>query len=176
MDYTNIFVILFITGTLINFILDFTLNRISYRHRNKHGTEIPQELEGLVEQEKLEKTVAYKNARYYLWIPNVIVKTVLTLVLVLCGFYNWLYMLLWNWTGSMFLTVLLFVFLSSIPGALLSLPFDLYSEFKIEKDFGFSKMTLGMWIGDQIKEFIISAVITVPLLAAAVFLMTHVSS
>ena len=176
MDYSNIFVILFISGTIINFILDFTLNQISYRHRIKHGKEIPVELEGAVEVEKLEKTVAYKNARYFLWIPSAVLKTILTFVLVLSGFYNWLYMLLWTWTGNIYITVLLFVLLSSIPGEVLSLPFELYSEFKIEKDFGFSKMTLGMWIADEIKGFVVGCVIGIPLLCAAVFLLTHLSS
>lgn len=176
MDYSNIFVILFISGSIINFSLDFFLNRVNYRHRLNHGLEIPPELQGLVEEDKLRKTVAYKNARYYLWIPKAILNVVLSLLLVLCGFYNWLYMLLWTWSGSLFVTVLLFVFISSIPAALLNLPFDLYSEFKIEKDFGFNKMTPGMWIADEIKELIVSAMIGVPLIWAAVLLMTHLPS
>ena len=176
MDYTNIFVIIFLFGTLSDFIIDQALEAGNFFYRRKHGTDIPAELEGLVEKEKLEKTVAYKNARYFLWIPRVIIKTLLSLFLVLSGFYALLYMLLWNWTENFYLTVLLFFFISSIPAAIIDLPFALYREFKIEKDFGFSKMTLGMWIMDAIKELIVSLFLMVPLLCAAVFLLSHLSS
>ncbi|MBP5358583.1 MAG: M48 family metallopeptidase [Treponema sp.] len=176
MDYTNIFIIIFLLGTLSDFIIDQALEAGNFFYRRKHGTDIPAELEGLVEKEKLEKTVAYKNARYFLWIPRITIKTVLSLVLLLSGFYVWLYMFFWNWTGNFYLTVLLFSLVSSIPAAVIDLPFELYREFKIEKDFGFSKMTLGMWIMDSIKELIVSLVLMVPLLCAAVFLLSHLST
>ena len=61
---------------------------------------------------------------------------------------------------------MLFLILGGIPGALLSLPFALYSEFGIEKHFGFSNMTLGMWI---------NMLIMIPLLLAMIGLFKYAS-
>ena len=43
--------------------------------------------------------------------------------------------------------------------SMLNLPFSIYSTFVIEEKYGFNKMTPGIFIGDQIKKFIIILVI-----------------
>ena len=72
--------------------------------------------------------------------------------------------------GTSFLSFLLFMILSSIPSTLISIPFDLYNEFVLEKKFGFSKMTFKLWIADQIKGLLLSMILIVLLtLVASVF-------
>jgi len=173
MDFTNIFVILYIVGTLSDFILGQVLEFVSYLNRCSYGLEIPSELEGLVEKSSLEKTVSYKNACYRLWIPRNILSSVLNAFLLLSGVYSWVFTLLWTWSGNIYRTSIIFVLFSSLPGELLDLPFALYREFKIEKDFGFSNMTLKMWIADELKGFVLNLVLIVPLVCAAVAILTH---
>lgn len=182
MDFTNIFVILFLVGTLSDFLLDQILELVNFIHRKKHGAEIPETLQGLeslqghIEKDVLEKTVAYKNARYKLWLPRHILSTGLTLILVLCGFYPMIFSSIQKWTGNVYLASMLFMLLSSLPDTILDLPFSLIREFKIEKDFGFSKMTFRMWISDAVKSAVVSLVVAVPLICAAIFLLSHASS
>lgn len=175
MDFSNIFVIIFLAGTAFSFLLDMILERIDFSFRKKHGREIPAILSGYVDSETLEKTCLYEDAKYKLWIPSVILEVFLSLYLVLCGFYPAVFARIWTWTNNSFFVAALFLILGGIPGALLSLPFALYSEFGIEKQFGFSNMTIGMWIADEVKGFFINLVIMTPLLLAMIGLFKYAS-
>ena len=59
----------------------------------------------------------------------------------------------------------------SLIGGLLELPFEWYSHFRIEQRFGFNKMTTRLWIGDTLKNLLVSALIGVPLIAMVLWLM-----
>lgn len=60
------------------------------------------------------------------------------------------------------LTMLIFTAISTI----ISLPFDYYHTFVIEKRFGFNKQTFGLWISDKIKSWVLTLIIMPPILAA----------
>lgn len=173
MNYSNVFVILFLAGTFYDFFINQLLEFIDWSFRKKHGTEVPKELEGHVDSEKLKQVCAYEDAKYFFWIPKNIVNMIISVALVVSGFYVWVFNLSWDWTSNVYLTILLFVFLSSIPSTVLMIPFKLYREFKIEKKFGFSNMTLKMYILDSIKETLVSLLIAVPLILAAVAFIGH---
>ena len=175
MDFSNIFVLIFLGGTVFSFLLDMILERIDFSFRKKHGREIPEILSEQVDFQTLDKTCRYEDAKYNLWIPSIILEVLLSLYLVFCGFYPALFAWIWSWTNNSFFAAMLFLILGGIPGALLSLPFALYSEFGIEKHFGFSNMTFGMWLGDEIKEFFINLVIMAPLLLAMTALFKYAS-
>ena len=51
-------------------------------------------------------------------------------------------------------------------GAVLELPFEWYSTFRLEQRFGFNRMTWRLWLADTAKGVAIGALIGVPLLAA----------
>lgn len=175
MNFKNIFVIFFIAGTLFDFLLNEFLDFLDYKFRKKHGTEIPPELEGFIDEETLKKTCAYEDASYFAALPHNIISLALTFILVLSLFYVFVYNKSFSFTGgNPYLTILLFAFFVSLPGTILSVPFELYDEFKIEKKFGFSNMTLKMWIFDQVKSLLLSLVLGVPLLLIAVAFMEHI--
>lgn len=176
MQFTNIFVILFLAGTGFNFVVNELLEYIDYRHRVKEGCKVPKELFGYMDSKLLKKTCEYENEKYFLFIPRHVAGFILTLVLVLSGFYVMLFNNLFYYLKNIYLTLIGFSFLANLPSSILSLPFDLYGEFCIEKKYGFSNMTLKMWFVDEIKSLIVSLVITIPLLLIAIFLLLHASS
>ena len=175
MDFSNIFVIIFIVGTIFSFLLEMLLERIDFSFRKKHGREIPEIVSSYVDSDTLNKTCLYEDAKYRLWIPSSILETLLSFYLVFCGFYPVLIERIWTWTDNSFFAAILFLILGGVPGALLSLPFALYSEFGIEKHFGFSNMTLGMWVADEIKGFFVNMMIMIPLLLAMIGLFKYAS-
>jgi STE24 endopeptidase len=175
MDFSNIFVIIFIVGTIFSFLLEMLLERIDFSFRKKHGREIPEIVSSHVDSDTLNKTCLYEDAKYRLWIPSSILETLLSFYLVFCGFYPVLIERIWTWTDNSFFAAILFLILGGVPGALLSLPFALYSEFGIEKHFGFSNMTLGMWVADEIKGFFVNMLIMIPLLLAMIGLFKYAS-
>ena len=173
MDFSNIFVLIFLAGTAFSFLLDMILERIDFSFRKKHGREIPEILTGEIDSETLEKTCLYEDAKYRLWIPSTILELLLSLYLVFCGFYPALLERIWTWTSNSFFAAFLFLILGGIPGALLSIPFALYSEFGIEKHFGFSNMTFGLWLLDEIKGLFVGLLLGAPLLLAMTALFKY---
>ena len=58
----------------------------------------------------------------------------------------------------------MFMILLTIIQQLLNLPFSIYSTFGIEEKYGFNKMTVGTFVKDQLKTFILTALFTAILL------------
>lgn len=55
--------------------------------------------------------------------------------------------------------------------AVLELPFEWYRTFRIEQRFGFNRMSLGLFLGDQLKGLLVGALVGLPLLAAVLWVM-----
>lgn len=60
---------------------------------------------------------------------------------------------------------LIFLLLVTLVGTVMSLPFELYSTFRIEKRHGFNKQTYGLFFSDKIKSLILTCVIGGPFVA-----------
>jgi STE24 endopeptidase len=176
MQLNNVFVILFFIGTGISLCLNQFLEYTDYKFRKIHGNDIPSELADVVDREKIAKTVLYEDSKYKLWIPSSLLSTVLDIFLLASGFYPWLFFSFWNLTSNIYGTVILFAFIISIPAGLIAIPFSLYQEFVVEKKFGFSTMTVKLWIVDELKSLLLSAVVSVLLLAVMTFLFEHAAS
>lgn len=90
-DFYNAFIIVFLAGTIVSFLINQFLEWIDFRERCRSGGEIPSVLKNIPESscfdfEKLRKICAYKNAKYFAWIPSSVLGTALSLVLVCTGF------------------------------------------------------------------------------------------
>ena len=55
----------------------------------------------------------------------------------------------------------------SIPG----LPFEWWSQFRIEEKFGFNKSTVALWVSDQLKNLMLAIILAFPLLWALLSLV-----
>ncbi len=170
-DFTNIFIIVFVAGTAATFLFNQLLEYLDFRARCKNGGNVPEvlkKIEGaaeLFDGEKLKKIAEYENAKYFLWLPSSLCGVALTLALVLCGFYPWIFGIVTKITGmphnflSVFTCYLLFSILAGIPEEIIGMPFALYREFSIEKRFGFSKMTVKLWLQDMVKDTVIGLIL-----------------
>ncbi len=183
LDFGNVFVSLFLVGSFASFILSHVLEFIDYRSRLKNGGVVPEILRKypeaeVLDGEKLKRITEYKNAKYFTWTLHSVLSFLLKLCLVVFGFYVFLYNLMVSWfgepttVGRLFLSFLLFSLLSGIPDTVIDLPFSIYDEFKLEKRFGFSNMTVKLWLVDGIKNIIMSLLLSVMLtgIASALFI------
>jgi STE24 endopeptidase len=59
----------------------------------------------------------------------------------------------------------------AVIGALLDLPFELYSTFRIEQRFGFNRMTWKLYLADMLKGAIIGTLIGLPIAALMLWIM-----
>ena len=170
---SQIFFLLFLVGTSLDFLLDQWLEYIDYRHRKKHGREIPAEFAAYVDAATVEKTCQYEDAKYLFWVPKHILGLAITFALVFSGFYPFVFSVVRGWTQSSFLIALLFAVLAGLPETIVGIPFRLYREFVIEKRFGFSTMTVRLWLLDELKGLLVGTVLGIPLLFAMIFVLEH---
>ncbi len=59
----------------------------------------------------------------------------------------------------------------AVIGGLIELPLEWVSTFRIEHNFGFNRMSLGLWLADQAKGALLAALIGLPLAALVLWLM-----
>lgn len=187
-NFSNPFVLIFLIGTIASFLIHHFLEFIDYKARKKNGGTLPKELQeipaaNVFDQEKLKKISEYENAKYFAWIPSSVCNLVLDFALILFGFYPFIFDKIClvsgfpSSIGSCFVCFFLFMIISSIPGEILSIPFSLYREFVVEKRFGFSKMTFKLWIIDNLKEGILSIILSALLtIVASIFFVKCPSS
>jgi len=64
-----------------------------------------------------------------------------------------------------------FVILINTFGVFKEIPFKIYSAFVLEERHGFNKQTAGFFIKDQIKAYLISQIISVPIIAAIIYIV-----
>jgi STE24 endopeptidase len=55
--------------------------------------------------------------------------------------------------------------------AIVDLPLEAWSTFRIEQRHGFNRMTLGLWLGDQLKQAVVGLLIGGPIAALILWLM-----
>ncbi len=58
-----------------------------------------------------------------------------------------------------------------VVGAVLEMPFEWYSTFRLEQRFGFNRMTWRLWLADTAKGIALGAAVGIPLLAAVLWIM-----
>lgn len=182
-NLSNPFVLIFLCGTIATFLINHFLEFIDFRARSKNGGSIPTVLQNIplatetFDTEKLKNICAYENAKYFKWCLSSVFTVALDLALVIFGFYPFVFYFVCGITGfpsgigNSFCAFFLFMILTAVPSFVLDLPFSLYSEFVLEKKFGFSNMTLKLWITDTIKSMILGLILMVLLtfVAALVF-------
>ena len=165
------FVLIFLCGTIATFLINHFLEFIDFRARAKNGSKIPEVLQTIpiaeetFDTEKLKNISAYEDAKYFKWCVSSAFTTLLDLALVIFGFYPFVFDFVCGITGfpsgigNSFCAFLLFMIITAVPSFIIAIPFSLYSEFVLEKKFGFSNMTLKLWITDTIKSMIISLIL-----------------
>ena len=181
-DFSNIFIIVFLAGSVITAALSFMLEAIDYKARKRNGGILPDILKkypesSVFDEEKLKRITEYENAKFFAWIPRYTLAFLLKIVLVLFGFYIFIYNLVISWfgepvtVGKTILCFMVFSILSGLPENILNLPFDLHREFVLEKRFGFSNMTFKLWLADQIKNIIVGFILMFMLISVASVLL-----
>jgi len=111
-----------------------------------------------------ERSVRYSRHRGALAAVSVALSAATVLLLLLTGWLGRLQALSDSLRLPSALRGVLFVYAVSLLFALMELPLGLYSQFGVERRFGFNRMTAGMFIADTLKSLAVNAVLLSPLL------------
>ncbi|XP_071735928.1 CAAX prenyl protease 1 homolog [Rutidosis leptorrhynchoides] len=139
---------------------------------------LPKTLEGVISQEKFEKSRAYSIDKSNFHFIHEFVTIVMDSAILLFGVLPWF----WNKSGDILESVGLDVeseiyhTLAFLAGVMIwsqitDLPFSLYSTFVIEERHGFNKQTFWLFIRDMIKGMILAVIIGPPVVAAIILIV-----
>ncbi len=164
-----IIIVIFLAETILTKVLWY-LNTTRWSH------ELPEELSGIYDEKKYEKSQKYEKAKYkFGWIASIPTFFIMLAILV----FGWFWALdefLRQYTQNTILLALWFFGIISIVSTIVSLPFSYYATFVLEEKFGFNKMTRWLFFSDAIKGLFLSALIGWPLLALIVWIYSIVGA
>ncbi|XP_050083253.1 CAAX prenyl protease 1 homolog [Anopheles aquasalis] len=140
---------------------------------------VPKDLQNVMDQETFEKSRVYGLDKANFGIFRTIVcDVVIALLELYCGFIA----LIWARSvqiadriglnaASEIQVGCIFVLVLQTLGVMKEMPFRIYGTFVLEERHGFNKQTAGFFVKDQIKGFIVSMVLTIPIVAALIYIV-----
>ncbi|MEN9689199.1 MAG: Protease HtpX [Pseudomonadota bacterium] len=171
MNISMTFTIAFSILLLLNLGLKLWLAGRQMRHVAHHRSAVPADFQSVIDLPTHQKAADYTLAKLRLGHWDMAIDAVLLLAWTLLGGLSLLDTLLMTWIGPGMLQQLALVLGFMLIGGVLNLPVSWYQTFKVEQQFGFNKMTMGLWISDLIKGAVVGLVLGLPLIWAVLFLM-----
>lgn len=137
----------------------------------RFGLTVPPEFEGQIDKALLEKVQGYEVEKTRFSFISSIFGNILAIIFIFGGLLNifnsWVVSLNWSFV----LDGMVFFLLLSYANTFLSIPFSLYSTFKIENKYGFNTMTPKLWFFDFLKSLLISTILTGIIVAIGLWLI-----
>ncbi len=172
MTETTIYTILLIIITF-----DFALERtLSYLNDKTAKNPIPQELAGIYDEEKYNKSQKYNFISGRFGALSATFSFLLTLSALYFGWFGMLDKWLRGFSPFEPVTTLLFFGVLFIISDFISTPFSWYKTFIIEEKFGFNKMTQKTFWVDKIKGYLLTIIIGGILLSLLIYLVMAMGS
>ncbi|MCX8094807.1 MAG: M48 family metallopeptidase [Caldisericia bacterium] len=161
--------IIFILIILISNFWDLLLNNLNLKHSIKKGKDVPDILKDTIKEETLQKSINYLKDKTNLLNIEIIIKTILIiigLIYIFPFFENIAIKITYteSFKNYTFYQSIIFFLLTGVYIILIDLPFDIFFTFKIEKKYGFSKISPKLYITDKLKILILSIIIGLPIL------------
>jgi STE24 endopeptidase len=162
-----------ITGVFLLWNLEFAASLLNIK---AFPNSVPKALEGLMDQEKLDKARDYLQINVRFGIIQSTVSMVVLLIFWILGGFGWLDGFARSFSASPVVVGLIFLSLLMLGQSLISLPFSIYDTFVIEQKFGFNRSTIKTFIMDRLKGLLLGAVIGLPLAAAVLWIFGNVAN
>jgi len=120
---------------------------------------LPDEFKGYYDEVKYKKSQNYLKTNTGFSLIKSTLMTILIVVFIVVGGFNWLDGLARSFNQGPVITGLIFLCILLLINLVISFPFSIYHTFVIEEKFGFNKTTVKTFILDLIKGIIISLII-----------------
>ncbi len=148
-------------------------------HVRAHRASVPPEFNDVITLSAHQKAADYTTEKVRLGIVENLLESALLLVFTIGGAIFLIDQLAANINGASGFSYgrgLLLIFGVMAISSIISMPFDLYRTFGIEAKYGFNKITFKLYVLDALKGILLSAVIGIPLLLVAFWLMEKMGS
>ncbi len=164
-----VFIILFTAGALFRWFLTY----LNVRHLRQYGHRVPDVFRDEIDEATLARMSDYAANSSRFGAVEHFFNDAVTLIILLSGFLPLLVGFILSWELNVILSGLIFFGILALISSILDIPFSLYSTFVIEKKYGFSTITLKLWLADLIKSLLISAILMGILLGAMLALIRY---
>lgn len=153
--YSTIFYVI-----ILIILADYIFERwLAYLNSKSRGTDLPAELKGIYDQDKLQKAINYDTVSSKFGnITSSFNVLVILLTLFLFGF-AFVDFIVGQFTGNPIFKALLFFAIIGFISDIINTPFSVYDIFVIEEKFGFNKMTPKLFILDKLKSWLLSLIV-----------------
>ena len=169
----------FCTALLLSLAIKLWLASRQMRHVHAHRAQVPAPFDATIPLDAHQRAADYTIARTRFGMLSESFSTAVLVGWTLLGGLDALNIQLRNavlpWGGEMVYQLALFGAFGLI-SALLEMPLEWYKTFRIEQRFGFNRMSLGLFLGDQAKGLLVGGVVGLPLLAAVLWVMQATGS
>jgi STE24 endopeptidase len=152
-------------------VLDFLFeNYLEYLNTKRMGAKIPDELQGIYDEEKYARQQAYQKENHRFGMISGTFSFLVTLAMF--AFYGFAFVdsIVWNIASHAILAALLFFGIIMFASDIITMPFSVYDTFVIEEKYGFNKTTPKTFVLDQVKGWVLGAIIGGGLLALIIFI------
>ncbi len=155
---------IFVVALLAKMGMELLLEALNRSHVRQHADQAPDALKDVMDAETFSKSNKYTLAKSRLGSFELLYDAIIVGVVILSGWLPDLFVWWSAWLGdATWSSALFLVFLTVLLG-IPNLPFEYYSQFKLEEKFGFNRSTVKLWIADKLKGAAIGFVIGFPLL------------
>lgn len=137
----------------------------------KFGSTIPPEFESITDENLMKKVQEYETDKTRFSFVSSIFSNVITVIFFFGGLLDIYNSKVASLNLSFILSGWLFFILLSYGSQFLSIPFSLYSTFKIENKYSFNTMTPKLWVSDFIKSLIISTIMMSVVILAGLYII-----
>ncbi|MDL1958716.1 MAG: M48 family metallopeptidase [Deltaproteobacteria bacterium] len=151
---------------IIHYLLDLVSDWLNVQHVS---TELPEEFKDYYDAEKYRQSQNYlrEGTRFGICVDTF--QTLIIIVFVLVGGFNFVDRIAISLGQGPILTGLIFAGILIFANKILNLPFSLYDTFVIEEKYGFNKTTPKTYVLDSIKSLILTALIGGIVFAAVIW-------
>lgn len=173
----NLFTLIFLLAILASVVALLWLNFRQDRAIKATFNEVPEGFKNDISLEDHQKAGRYTQAKLLVSHFEVIASTVVLLLWTIGGGINQLD-LFWRdiITDSPLVQGSAFILSIMLIASLIDLPFSFYRNFVLEQKFGFNRMSPITFIGDLLKELILTFIVGIPLIYTILFLMEAMGS
>lgn len=173
MVQVNYLLITFLVLFLASSASRWALTRINVNHLKKFGRNVPDVFRGEIDEATLSKITNYtiETSRFRSF--SHFSDDIVFLFILLSGILPWFVTIILSFKLNFILSGLIFFAIPPLIGFIVEIPFSLYGTFVIEKKYGFSTITLKIWIMDLLKSLLLSTIIGAILLGSFLALMHY---
>ena len=165
--------IIALTAVLVVFLLEAIATVLNSRSISSRP---PKGFQDVYDHERYANSQEYNKVTSEFSLISSVLRLALLLIFWLLGGFDWLHQWSQDWQLGDLGRGLAVISLIAGVNWLIGLPFSIYDTFSIEERFGFNNTTVGVFIGDQVKSILLSALLGLPLIAGILWVFANIDN